>query len=54
VAKLMKLFTDPDRMNTGLHGTRDEGRSMNHFSVAFGVVRKRARSTTSPSWLSVQ
>jgi dihydrofolate reductase len=28
--------------------------SVNHFSMALTVVLKRPRSTTSPSWLSVQ
>jgi len=30
------------------------GRSVNHFSTAFGLVRKRPRSTTAPSSLSVR
>ena len=34
--------------------TRAGATSVNHFSIAFGVLLKRPRPTTSPSWLRVQ
>jgi hypothetical protein len=46
----LHLCADPDGVKAGLYGDT----SVNHFSMAFGVVLKRPRSTTSPSSLRVQ
>jgi hypothetical protein len=54
VFDILKLLADPDRLVPASIATRADGRSVNHFSMALGVVLKRPRSTTSPPSLSVQ
>jgi hypothetical protein len=54
VAEFLELLANPDRVHPCFIAIRASGRSVNHFSMAFGVVLKRPRPTTSPSRLSVQ
>ena len=54
MAQLLKLFADSDRVCSRRHPYSRWRPISEPLPMAFGVVRKRPRSTTSPSWLSMQ
>jgi hypothetical protein len=54
MTNLLKLFADPDRMRTRFHGHPCRRHVNEPLLYRLRGARKRPRSTTSPSWFSVQ